>query len=302
MKLTKLSIAVVLTGFLAGCPNPYIQSENGKPANQITAGKKLPPIQPEKNTSEVVGQPVEELKFFNQIAPARIPVQIFSRNNSTGFSKIQRVIEGNIANAGYEVTDEKPFLSVAIQNGKVDSFDKLGNYYVIKSRVELTVYRDVYDYIKDALGRPHLLSRVTLKAKGKRILGREDAIDDSADKLAAEAAKWTRNVCIRELKGLDAVKVKFPADRLQKAFGYYSHHRDFYERCLTVFMRKVAAKDGIFYCQIVGRDSNYLSFEVLYRKKDYPNGPFAILADLRVYFKGKTPEARVDEFLGYVMR
>jgi len=310
MKINKMFIALAALGILTGCNN--LTQEQGFSVEPASSGATPQAVKTETSAKEV-GQPVESLKLFNKIAPARIPIQIVSRKNKSEFGQIQRVIEGNIANAGYEVTDEKPYLTVAVENGKIKTYDRIGNYYIIKSRVELTVHRTVYDYRKTIWGKPHLLARTTVKAKGKRTLDKEDAIDDSADKLGAAAAKWTRGVCVRELKALSAVRVKFPTTNMERIFDkmylfervtgrVIPRHRVF-EECMTLLLKKIAAKKSIFYCQLVERNSKFISIEVLYRKKDYPNGPFANLANLIFLgFKGKTNEARVDEFLGYIMR
>ncbi|MFA7186152.1 MAG: hypothetical protein WC082_14730, partial [Victivallales bacterium] len=281
MKFTKLLLAIVSATLLSGCQHQLMQGD-GVSVKPLSSGE-MPAPEKKVSSEKAIGQPVEPLKLFSQIAPARIPVQVVSGKNQTGFRQIKRVIEGNIANAGYEVTDEKPYLIVAVENGKVDVHDKIGNYYVIKSRVEMTVHRNEYDYAKTVWGNPHLLARTVLKAKGKRTLDKDEAIDDSADKLAAEAAKWTRDVCVRELQSLGAVRVKFPVSNLDRIFdrmylfekvtGRVLPRHKVFEQCMTLILKKIAAKKSIFYCQIVERNSDFISLEVLYRKKDYPNGP-----------------------------
>jgi hypothetical protein len=356
MNLRKTFAAAALMAILAGC-NTQVLVENGEQTDKVSAGIRRDPAakidqvaagkrseqktkkvveKVKQRSTETVAAPVEKFKLFNKLAPIRIPIRVDQKNNKPEFYGIKRVIEGNIANAGYEVTDEKPFLIVAIENGKVADYDKFGNYYIVKSRVELTVHRTNKDFIKTSeLNRPHLLARSVQKAKGKRMLGREDAIDDSADKLAAKAADWTREVCVRELQGLKGVKVRFPTSLIRDIFDPSAFRGKLklsdpidemvekalkmilfrvtrkvrvtplsgnFSRGINLMLEKISRQPGIFYCQLTGMDSKFITLEVLYRKKEFPNGPFSNLADLRVNFKAKSLDAKIDEFLAYAMK
>lgn len=301
MKSLKFTVLILAAGFLAGCQNDYLVQESGTEAEPLKAGA-APAAKINTDASQGINQPVENLKMFNKVAPARIPVRVIYQNNEAAFSKIRKSIIGNIANAGYEVTDQQPYLSIVIEDGKLGKYDKFGNYYTFKGRVSLTVHRNAVDHDSTVGGSPRLLARTTLKAKGAQKLDIDEATDDVALKLSKEAANWTREVCVRELKGIQGVKVLLPTEHLYKAFWYYTRDRQRFEQCLTLLLKKIAAQKDIFYCRLVGKDSDNITLEVLYRKKAYPNGPFADLANHRINLRGRTPEERVDEFLKYMMR
>ena len=111
-------------------------------------------------------------------------------NSNKNFQRTGRAIAANIANMGFEITDNKPFLTVAIENGILTQLDKYGNYYLYKAEAEVTIHRNIYDYIKTSKGNYNLLAEDTITSKGTRKLEKNDAAKSAAKELSKSASNW----------------------------------------------------------------------------------------------------------------
>ena len=252
--------------------------------------------------SESVGQSVKPVKYYTKIAQTRIPLQVIVNNSDRDFYRAGRTIAGNIANLGFEITDAKPFLTVAIANGNLTQFDKYGNYYVYKAEAEVTIHRNIYDYIKTSHGNYNLLAEDTITSKGTRKLGQDEAAKSAAKELGKEASNWVEDVCKREMTGIKGEKVYLDRSMLNMAFAGLFSNTNSFETCMNEMLKKIASRPGILYCIEAGRDNNSIIIEILYRKKDYNNGVFkpAVMSDITFY--ASSLDERVDELLGYLLR
>lgn len=252
--------------------------------------------------SESVSQPVKPLKYFTKIAQTRIPLQVIVSNSARNFDRIGDNIAGNIANQGFEITDEKPFLTVAVKNGNLTKFDKLGNYYVYKAEADITIHRNIYDYVKTQLGNYHLLANNTITSKGTRKLEENEAAKSAAQELSKEASSWVADTCRREMAGVKGEKVYLNTAMLKMAFAGFFHNTNSFETCMNEMLKIIAARKGILYCIEAGRTGSDIVLEVMYRRKDYPNGVFkpAVMSDITFY--NNTLNERVNELLGYLLR
>ena len=252
--------------------------------------------------SEPVGQSVKPVKYFTKIAQVRIPLQVIVNNSDKNFSRTGRTIAGNIANLGFEITDVKPFLTVAIENGILTEYDKFGNYYVYKAEAEVTIHRNVYDYVKTSRGNYNLLAEDTITSKGTRKLSKNDAAKSAAKELGKETSNWVADTCKREMAGVKGEKVSLDVSMLRMAFAGLFNNTNSFETCMNEMLKKIAARPGILYCIEAGRTQNSVVLEILYNKKNYPNGVFkpAVMSDITFY--ASSLDERVDELLGYLLR
>ena len=104
------------------------------------------------------------------------------------------------------------------------------------------------------------------------------------------------------MAGIKGEKVYLDRSMLNMAFaGLFSNVNSF-ETCMNEMLKKIADRSGIVYCIEAGRNSNSVILEILYRKKDYPNGVFksAVMSDIT--FFSNTLEERVNELLEYLLR
>jgi hypothetical protein len=250
--------------------------------------------------TESIAQPVKPLKYFTRIASARIPLQVIVKKSDKNFDRTGRTIAGNIANLGFEITDEKPFFTVAIENGVLTLYDKYGNYYVYKAEAEITIHRNIYDYIKTSRGNYNLLAEDTCTSKGTREIGKNGACKSATKELGKEASNWVEDICKREMAGVKGEKVYLSKSMLKLAFGGLYNNTNFFG--MNEMLKKIATRPGILYCIEAGRSHDSVILEILYTKKDYPNGVFkhAVMSDIT--FHSSSLNGRVDELLGYLLR
>ncbi|HJO93256.1 MAG TPA: hypothetical protein QF753_07645 [Victivallales bacterium] len=329
-KLKFFVISIPLIGlFLSGCKSTSVdkkttysqpvstitQTDNEKTGNHTekaqkkqadkqnnTFKKKTESGALENSKSESVSQPVKPLKYYTKIAQVRIPLQVIVKNSDKNFYRAGRTIAGNIANLGFEITDEKPFLTVGIENGVLTLYDKYGNYYVYKAEAEITVHRNIYDYIKTSKGNYNLLAEDTITSKGTRKLGSSEACKSATKELGKKASNWVEETCKREMSGVKGEKVYLNMSMLRMAFAGLFNNTNSFETCMNEMFRKITARPGILYCMEAGRSNDSVEVEILYRKKDYPNGVFkpAVMSDITFY--ASSPKGRVNELLGYLLR
>ena len=252
--------------------------------------------------SESVSQPVKPLKYFTKVAQTRIPLHVIVRNCEPDFSRIGKNIAGNIANQGFEVTDDRPFLTVAIENGSISQFDKLGNYYLYEAEAEISIHRNIYDYVKTQLGNYHMLANNTIISRGTRQLAKSKAVKSAAKELSKEASNWVTDVCRREMAGVKGEKVYLNTAMLKMAFAGFFNNTNSFVTCMNQMMKEIVGRKGILYCIESGRTDRDIVIEIMYNRKDYPNGVFKPAAMSDITFYTKTLNERVNELLGYLLR
>ena len=297
MKIKILSISIVVGGLLlSGCQSTSVDSNTtfSKPGSTILGSDK-------EEMGEAVPS-VEPLKYYNKIARARIPLQIVVSNSNDDFYKTEKSIAGNIANMGFEITDSKPFLTVAVENGDLKLFDKYGNYYVYKAIADITIHRNISDYEKTQKGAFRLLANERFIVKGERRLNSNEAAHNASEKLSKEASTWVDNVCKREMVGIKGEKVELNIKMLKVAFAGFFNNPNSFESCMSKTYEKIVSKPGVLYCIETGRTPKSVAVDVLYNKKKYPNGLFkpSVMSDVTFY--AKSLDERVDELLGYLIR
>ncbi|MCP4177160.1 MAG: hypothetical protein GY756_05275 [bacterium] len=249
---------------------------------------------------------VKPVKFHNNIAPSRVPLQVITGGSSADFANIERLIVGNIANEGFEVTDENPFLSVSLDNGKITLINKMGRFSRYKAGVSVSVYRNASDYFTDnsssRLTRK-LLARAKLYAKGDSVIGKEEAIDSASSKLGTKTADWISSTYTREMQEVKGVKFTIDGTLIRWAFGGILNRSDSFQKCTSMLLKKIAEKQGILYCQLAGRGENgALILNVLYKTKQYPNGVFVDAGTIQSGYVFKTESERVDALLKAICR
>jgi len=86
------------------------------------------------------------------------------------------------------------------------------------------------------------------------------------------------------------------------AFAELFNNTNSFETCMNEMLKKIAERKGILYCIEAGRTQGTVVLEILYKKKDYPNGVFkpAVMSDITFY--ASSLNERVDELLGYLLR
>jgi len=241
-------------------------------------------------------KPAESLRYMTKTTPARITVQVIGDDK---FTAITRAVEGEIANSGFEVLadnlrtgqKENPFLSVLLKNS-LGEFDKLGSYYVYKGKTELTVKRNV----KTLNALKTVLARKTISVKGDRKLGKDDATESLVEKLGSQSADYMKQICKREMEAVKAVNVTLRKEAIRRVFG---KNMGAEQRIIGAIIKRASAIDNILSIHQVAVDMNSITLEVIYRKKNFPNGVVHDFIDGNVQVGSSDP---IGEFMKYLFK
>ncbi len=220
-------------------------------------------IKPEKETKIVHNKKLNTIKRFTQTSKKRIGIDIV--NTDLDFSAVKSNIEGTVANMGYKVTSKNPFLVIYLNN-KITTRDRLGNYFVMKGKSEMTVNKKLFDGT--------ILARTTISKKGDRKLGIDDALSSLYEKIAVDAEIWIKRVCERELGNLVSENVVFDKEIFDDAFGQNWFTDDDKSVAIKVneFIKTLAKRKNILSCVKVGENSSEVTIEFVYSQEEYPNG------------------------------
>lgn len=317
MRLIAVSALVALS---TGCPTTRVAiidesrtPVKGSDQKQKVTGYTPTPApakaQPKKAPVSVVKKAMP-LKYFTKVSPARIVMDVINETKTGDFDAVGRAVAGAIANSGYEVSSDKPYLVVSIRNS-LGQFDKLGNSVVYKGKTEITINRTRNEFARNARGVNTLLARTKIKETGKREFSKDDAIDSLADKLAEASAKWVADVSKREMAGIISTKVEFEMAIFRAAFadldeGFFTdslkRNQSREQKGINLMLRKVANFPGVLSCVETARNKNTLTVEFVYRKKNFPHGLVNKgMTEIQSY-QMKTLDGRVNELIGYLFR
>ncbi len=206
---------------------------------------------------------VENLQYFSKSSPRRIMIAVEYFSDKPELNEISRAVEGAIANAGYEITKDNPFLTLTLKN-KLTKFDKFGNFYIYKGYSELSVRRNSENF--SAVNT--VLARTKISAKGDRKLGQDDAISSFTDKVSEKASEWVKDLCKREMGALESVRISFNKNLLRDYHGT----GDAFQNWENTILNQAKRKTGVLSCKMVSSNVDSFVFEFVYRKKDYPAG------------------------------
>lgn len=256
--LTALSLGIFI---IAGCATDKDEGKV-KTLAKTTVAEPEPVKAPVVSAKPVENKP-EPIRYFTKVSTERISVSVKYKDDKT-FEPVGRAIEGAIANSGYEVSNNNAFIFINIA-GKIDKFDKFGNFLVYDGTAELSVYKNV----KNDKGELPLVARTSVSEKGGRTLGEDSAKASLADKLAAKSVEWTNDVCKRELSDLAVVKATLPYSVFEKVFG---PNKNDIQKSINDMLVRAGKLDGVFSCNLISVDDTSLTIEIVYRKKNFPNG------------------------------
>ncbi len=240
--------------------------------------------------TEPVKTSVDPVVYYTKQSPSRITLNVTSTSDKQ-FDTIVRGVEGAIANSGFEVSADNPFFTVSVA-GKLDKFDKFGNFYVYDSSSELSVQKN-----KPVEGKNPLLARISLKATGERKLGEDDAKSSAIGKLSESSSKWVKEVLDRELVEVEAVKAELPLEVFEKVFG---PNRNNIQKNIDELLVRAGKLEGVLSCTLISMDAKKVIIEVVYRKKNFPNG--IIYEKLSADINLKDSKDPVGDFLKCVFK
>jgi len=290
MRIENIIGTILVVGgliFSAGC-----QTGN------VVAVKKSTDMPPLKKAQAISSKStsVKPLKYYTKVSKARIVINVIDLTKNSKFNSIGKSIVVAIANSGFEVAATNPYLVVSLKNS-LGRLDKLGNFYVYKGKSEITVNRTRIELIKNIIGEKTLIAGKTISETGARKLGKEEAISSLADKLAESSAKWVKNVCDRESKALQAVKVDFDMNIFTTAFKDYNVAKG-----INLILLKAANKPGVLSCVQTSKNTDKLSVEFVYRKKNYPHGLVNQGENTIKKLKTNTLEGRASEIMSSLFK
>jgi len=266
------------------------------PSQPVVRQQQVPTRKPEALVRQGKKKPLEGLRYLTKTMPARITVQVIGDEKYTA---ITRAVEGSIANAGFEVLSddlysgqkENPYLSVLLRNS-LGEFDKFGNYYIYKGKTELTVKRNV----KTESALKTVLARQTLSGKGSRKLGKDDAIESLVDNLGSQSADYMKKVCKREMASIAAVTVTLRKEAIRKVFGDNMGRE---QKVIAEILKRASKVDGIMSIHQIAVDINTITLEIIYRKKNFPNGVAHDYIDGNIKLRSNDA---VGEFMKYLFK
>lgn len=160
-------------------------------------------------------------------------------------------------NRGFVVDQGEPDVKVVI-SPTLKQFDQAGEYYVFTGKAEATLV------LPKKAGRLAAPSPV-FSAKGERKFGRDEAVDDVADKLAVPLRKWASDEVTVEKTGLAACEIAVVCVNgdLEEDVEY-----------IDMFVHSVRAMPSVCNCELVEQDlaRRIYTFRAIYAREQYPQG------------------------------
>lgn len=250
---SKLSLVVVVAFAVAGCQSPkhVTTTEDNKPLYQPKKeGKQeITPIKKEKQL----------LRYFTKSSSQRITLDV-KTDGKTSFDEVKRAIEGGIANSGFEISSENPFIVLSLKN-KIKKYDKFGNYYIYSGMTEISAKRSSTD--------KGLIARTIVSTKGSRKLGQDEAVLSLYNAISKDAVTWVNDLCKREMKGLAATSIKLDMAIFKDVF---TNSQVKLNSGIESFLKQVAKINGVMSCNLISKDNEKILIDLVYRKKNFPNG------------------------------
>lgn len=183
-----------------------------------------------------------------QIVRDQIPVQVVdtSAAKSAGTSDVRALVASELAQAGFNVTDAAPYITVNLST-IFTPFDSFGNYQVYEGGSFISVTRD----------DSKLLLKKQIRVKGDRQLEAGRAIDSAENNLSADVAAEVVKVCSEETTAVSSVLVTLN--------GYFDWRVD-------RFANEMRGTKGILSCRRISEGEKTAQYRVVYDARRFPDG------------------------------
>lgn len=181
------------------------------------------------------------------IVRSQIPVQVRSTAPvSIAANNVKALVQGELARAGYTVGLSDPFIEIDLYP-QFTLRDSFGSYRVYDGFCGLV--------IRDSAG--NVLTKEEVKTTGSRELEDSRAQLSAQEKLAADAAARTVEICNEKTTGVESVLVSFKGRT---------------DAELNLFANRMRSIPGVLSCRRAAEEKNTAQYRVVFDARRFPDG------------------------------